>query len=52
MEGNFNKEDTQVSIGKKDNINDHDLNSSGQRKQIYASTCGLGFGNFGETGDF
>ena len=33
MEGNFNKEDTQVSIGKKDNINDHDLNSSGQRKQ-------------------
>ena len=33
MEGNFNKEDTQVSIGKKDNINDHDLNSISQRKQ-------------------
>ena len=38
MEGNFNKEDTQVSIGKKDNKIggniDLDLNSIGRRKQI------------------
>ena len=37
MEGNFNKEDTQVSIGKKDNKIggniDLDLNSIGRRKQ-------------------